>query len=176
MCGIVGLLAPVEGGRVQSPSKVVRRMAGTLHHRGPNAQGFVDYPGVPTGMARLSIVDLATGDPPIANEDESAGAGRTARTVYRRIAWGWRSRPERGPLRAYTATLQPCARSCETRCGVGIRNVSALAEALRHVLLHREEATMVGRRGRAVAVEHFDYRVRGAKLSAFIADLRLRNT
>src|SRR5665647_453370 len=50
---------------------MVRTMAGTLHHRGPDSQGFVDYPGVSIGMTRLSIIDLETGDPPIANEDES---------------------------------------------------------------------------------------------------------
>jgi asparagine synthase (glutamine-hydrolysing) len=69
MCGIVGLLAPVE--REESPpqSGLVRRMAGTLNHRGPDSEGFVDYPGVSMGMTRLSIIDLETGDPPIANED-----------------------------------------------------------------------------------------------------------
>ena len=46
-------------------------MAGTLHHRGPDSEGFVDYPGVSIGMTRLSIIDLETGDPPIANEDGS---------------------------------------------------------------------------------------------------------
>jgi asparagine synthase (glutamine-hydrolysing) len=46
-------------------------MVGTLHHRGPDAAGFIDYPGVSMGMARLSIIDLDTGDPPIANEDGS---------------------------------------------------------------------------------------------------------
>lgn len=71
MCGIVGLLAPVTSGYPEQPSDVVRRMAGTLHHRGPDAQGFVDYPGVSIGMTRLSIIDLETGDPPIANEDGS---------------------------------------------------------------------------------------------------------
>lgn len=71
MCGIVGLVGPVEAGGQQSPSSVVRRMAGTLDHRGPDAQGFADYPGVSIGMTRLSIIDLETGDPPIANEDDS---------------------------------------------------------------------------------------------------------
>ena len=31
----------------------------------------MDYPGVSIGMTRLSIIDLETGDPPIANEDGS---------------------------------------------------------------------------------------------------------
>jgi len=50
-------------------------------------------------------------------------------------------------------------------------DVPALEEALRHVLLHPTEAHAVGRRGREVAVRHFDYRVVGARLAAFIADL-----
>jgi asparagine synthase (glutamine-hydrolysing) len=71
MCGIVGLLAPVVPTDAEPPADLVRRMAGTLHHRGPDSDGFVDYPGVSIGMTRLSIIDLETGDPPIANEDGS---------------------------------------------------------------------------------------------------------
>jgi asparagine synthase (glutamine-hydrolysing) len=71
VCGIAGLLAPADDATGQQPADVVRRMAGLLHHRGPDSQGFVDYPGVCIGMTRLSIIDLDTGDPPIANEDGS---------------------------------------------------------------------------------------------------------
>ena len=71
MCGIVGLLKPVEGESPPSSSDIVRAMAGTLRHRGPDSEGFVDHPGVSIGMTRLSIIDLETGDPPIANEDHS---------------------------------------------------------------------------------------------------------
>jgi len=71
MCGIVGLLAPASSQSEPSLGDLVRTMAGTLQHRGPDSQGFVDYPGVSIGMTRLSIIDLETGDPPIANEDES---------------------------------------------------------------------------------------------------------
>jgi glycosyltransferase involved in cell wall biosynthesis len=49
---------------------------------------------------------------------------------------------------------------------------SALARTIRRVLLAREEAEVVGRRGREVAVAHFDYRVVTAKVSAFIAGIR----
>jgi len=71
VCGIVGLLAPVTSEGPQSPRHGVRSMAATLDHRGPDARGFADYPGVSIGMTRLSIIDLETGDPPIANEDET---------------------------------------------------------------------------------------------------------
>jgi glycosyltransferase involved in cell wall biosynthesis len=53
-------------------------------------------------------------------------------------------------------------------------DVPALATALRHVLLHSAEAANVGRRGREVAVQSFDYRVVGARVAAFIADLEAR--
>ena len=72
MCGIVGFVALVEDERQQPPSNFVWRMAGTLNHRGPDAECFVDYPGMSRGMSRLSIIDLATGDPRMAKEDGSA--------------------------------------------------------------------------------------------------------
>ncbi len=51
-------------------------------------------------------------------------------------------------------------------------DVPALEMALRHVLLHPTEAQAVGRRGRDVALRYFDYRVVGAHVASFIAELR----
>ena len=53
-------------------------------------------------------------------------------------------------------------------------DVPALAAAVRHVLLNSEEGAAVGDRGRQVALDYFDYRVVGASIAAFIADLRER--
>ncbi|HEY8192511.1 MAG TPA: asparagine synthase (glutamine-hydrolyzing) [Gaiellaceae bacterium] len=65
MCGICGLASkggPVDPGRL-------RTMSATLVHRGPDADGeLVDGP-VGLASRRLSIIDLAGGDQPIANED-----------------------------------------------------------------------------------------------------------
>ncbi|HEY5492900.1 MAG TPA: glycosyltransferase family 4 protein [Gemmatimonadaceae bacterium] len=47
-----------------------------------------------------------------------------------------------------------------------------LAQRLRHVLLHPDEAALVGAKGRATARKHFDYRVHGRRLLLFIDDLR----
>jgi len=47
-------------------------------------------------------------------------------------------------------------------------------EASRSILAHPTEALAVGRRGRDVAIRLFDYRVVGAKLAAFIAELSQR--
>ena len=46
-------------------------MAAALRHRGPDGRGVHGGPGVGLGVQRLAIVDLATGDQPIGNEDGS---------------------------------------------------------------------------------------------------------
>jgi asparagine synthase (glutamine-hydrolysing) len=68
MCGIAGFVAPPG---VRADPRVIERMIGTLRHRGPDAVGhFVDG-RVALGVARLRVIDLATGDQPLANEDGS---------------------------------------------------------------------------------------------------------
>lgn len=46
-------------------------MIRAMRHRGPDGYGFLVASGVGLAHARLSIIDLATGDQPIHNEDES---------------------------------------------------------------------------------------------------------
>lgn len=46
-------------------------MAAAIVHRGPDDEGFYSNSEVILGMRRLSIIDLAGGHQPIANEDES---------------------------------------------------------------------------------------------------------
>ena len=69
MCGIAGI-AFREPSRPADP-RMVHRMADALRHRGPDGEGFHLAPGIGLGFRRLSIVDLATGDQPIFNEDRS---------------------------------------------------------------------------------------------------------
>src|SRR5215211_6691088 len=65
MCGICGLAS--RGGPAD-PDRL-RAMSATLVHRGPDSDGhLVDGP-VGLAARRLSIIDLETGDQPIANED-----------------------------------------------------------------------------------------------------------
>src|SRR5438128_3158349 len=65
MCGICGTAST---GRAVDPDRLAR-MSATLAHRGPDSDGM--YVDGPVGLAarRLSIIDLETGDQPIANED-----------------------------------------------------------------------------------------------------------
>jgi asparagine synthase (glutamine-hydrolysing) len=67
MCGICGV-AFSDPDRTLDPS-VLRAMADTLRHRGPDSDGYLCEPGIALGFRRLSIVDLETGDQPIFSED-----------------------------------------------------------------------------------------------------------
>ncbi len=67
MCGICGI---VSANGPADPERLAR-MSSKLVHRGPDSNGtFVEGPAA-LAARRLAIIDLATGDQPIANEDES---------------------------------------------------------------------------------------------------------
>ncbi len=66
MCGICGLVS-LTGERVDRD--VVTRMNDALSHRGPDAAGVFCDGVAAIANRRLSIIDLAGGDQPIANED-----------------------------------------------------------------------------------------------------------
>jgi asparagine synthase (glutamine-hydrolysing) len=68
VCGIAGEIR--WDGR--APLAVGAPLA-TLRHRGPDAEGSFEGEHGWVGQTRLSIIDLETGDPPIANEDGSMG-------------------------------------------------------------------------------------------------------
>jgi asparagine synthase (glutamine-hydrolysing) len=69
MCGIVGIAR--GAGAPRTSVEDVRRMASAIVHRGPDDEGFYAADEIVLGMRRLSIIDLAGGHQPIANEDES---------------------------------------------------------------------------------------------------------
>src|SRR5687767_6699317 len=69
MCGICGLATNDPSQPVEET--IIARMASALVHRGPDGQGALVAPGVGLGVRRLAIVDLETGDQPIASEDGS---------------------------------------------------------------------------------------------------------
>jgi asparagine synthase (glutamine-hydrolysing) len=67
VCGICGKLALDREARV-SP-ELLKSMADTIYHRGPDDEGFYLSGPVGLGFRRLSIIDLNTGHQPISNED-----------------------------------------------------------------------------------------------------------
>jgi asparagine synthase (glutamine-hydrolysing) len=69
MCGICGIVNSDPGQPVQKA--VLAGMNEAMCHRGPDAHGFYLKGPLGLGHRRLSIIDLATGQQPMTNEDES---------------------------------------------------------------------------------------------------------
>ena len=67
MCGIAGIFDFRR--RAEIDRALLHRMTDIIDHRGPDGDGFHYAPGVGLGHRRLAIVDLATGDQPLFNED-----------------------------------------------------------------------------------------------------------
>ena len=78
MCGICGLIY-LDGRPI--PESLVKSLADTLRHRGPDEEGYYlnpralgqgeTGPSVALGHRRLSIIDLSSGKQPLANEDKT---------------------------------------------------------------------------------------------------------
>lgn len=66
MCGIAGF-GGGSGISAETARPLLEKMIRTLGHRGPDGFGFHAEPGVGLAHARLSIIDLSTGDQPIHN-------------------------------------------------------------------------------------------------------------
>ncbi|ABS25455.1 asparagine synthase (glutamine-hydrolyzing) [Anaeromyxobacter sp. Fw109-5] len=70
MCGIAGCVALRDG--LPPPAlEDLRAMVGAIRHRGPDELGLYRDRRAGLGHARLSIIDLATGQQPLSNEDGS---------------------------------------------------------------------------------------------------------
>ncbi len=68
MCGIAGILSLRDG--IAPPSlEQLSLMVGALSHRGPDGCGAYRDSRAGLGHARLSIIDLVTGQQPLSNED-----------------------------------------------------------------------------------------------------------
>ncbi len=69
MCGITGLFD--TRARRDFDRALLQRMNDSQAHRGPDGEGLHLEPGVGLGHRRLSIIDVATGQQPLYNEDGS---------------------------------------------------------------------------------------------------------
>jgi asparagine synthase (glutamine-hydrolysing) len=67
MCGICGFANPVFQKEIHR--QLLKRMTELLRHRGPDSEGVFLAQGIALGVRRLSIIDLKTGDQPIASEN-----------------------------------------------------------------------------------------------------------
>ena len=69
MCGITGIFDTRGGSEINRA--VLQRMNDSQLHRGPDEGSLHIEPGVGLGHRRLSIIDIATGQQPLFNEDGS---------------------------------------------------------------------------------------------------------
>lgn len=69
MCGICGIISLCDSRPVSLER--LKSMTAALAHRGPDDEGYFHSPQAGLGSRRLSIIDLAGGRMPIANEDGS---------------------------------------------------------------------------------------------------------
>src|SRR5688500_12506127 len=69
MCGIAGVL-DLKGGAPPGAAEL-ERMIRTVHHRGPDEQSVKCDGPVGLAHARLSIIDVASGQQPVSNEDRT---------------------------------------------------------------------------------------------------------
>jgi len=63
MCGIAGY--------TNHNDEILKKMTDTLHHRGPDGEGFYFDENIAMGFRRLSIIDISGGSQPIFNEDKN---------------------------------------------------------------------------------------------------------
>ena len=71
MCGLAGLFSPRSTEPRVYERALVERMTDAIFHRGPDEGGAHIEPHVALGHRRLSIIDVATGQQPLFNEDGS---------------------------------------------------------------------------------------------------------
>jgi asparagine synthase (glutamine-hydrolysing) len=107
MCGIAGFAdgrygtGPSASDNYEQARAVLQGMCAAIRHRGPDDEGLLVDTGVALGMRRLSIVDLATGQQPIHNED------RTVWVVFNGEIYNYRAlrnELEAGGHRFYTGS------------------------------------------------------------------------
>jgi asparagine synthase (glutamine-hydrolysing) len=126
MCGIVGIVK-LDPREVVAEARLTQ-MRDTLYHRGPDAEGlFLDGP-VGLGSRRLSIVDVAGGHQPMANEDGSVWVVLNGE-IYNHAALrpGLEARGHRYRTRSDTETILHLYEDEGERCVERLRGMFAFA-------------------------------------------------
>ena len=122
MCGIAGVVG-------QRPDRdVLERMAAAIVHRGPDASGILLDDRAGFAFRRLSIIDIAGGDQPIFNEDESAAIILNGEIYnYRELRGGLVQRGHHFRTRSDVETVLHLWEEKGERCLHDLRGMFALA-------------------------------------------------
>jgi asparagine synthase (glutamine-hydrolysing) len=142
MCGISGMVGPDAVDR-----DALARMTRALEHRGPDDEGFFvreyeDGVAVGLGFRRLSIIDLETGNQPIANEDGSVQLVFNGEIYnFRELRADLESRGHRFATNADTEVIVHLYEEHGADCTSHLNGMFALAlwnEARRELVLARD--------------------------------------
>lgn len=68
MCGLVGY---IDKQNKKTKKEIIKKMADTIIHRGPDGEGYFIDENIAMGFRRLSIIDLEGGNQPLYNEDKT---------------------------------------------------------------------------------------------------------
>ncbi|WP_193369802.1 XrtA/PEP-CTERM system amidotransferase [Pelagibius marinus] len=94
MCGLVGLFNSVATRSIDR--SLLQTMTDSLAHRGPDGSGFYVHDGIGLGHRRLSIIDLAGGQQPMHNEDDTVSVVYNGEIYnFRELAKSLRNRGHR---------------------------------------------------------------------------------
>jgi len=140
MCGIVGIvnLDPRES----VDEALLKRMRDVLRHRGPDGEGLWTEGPVGLGHRRLAIVDVAGGQQPMPNEDESCWIVYNGE-IYNHAALrpGLEARGHRYRTRSDTETIVHLYEEEQELCVERLRGMFAFAlwdRARERLLLARD--------------------------------------
>ncbi len=140
MCGIAGMVYTDPGHPVDRA--LLRRMTDTMVHRGPDAEGFHIGLGVGLGHRRLSIIDLATGDQPVFNEDRTVAVVFNGEIYnFQELRAGLEARGHRFATRTDTEAIVHAYEEYGEGCVERFRGMFAFAvwdERARRLLLARD--------------------------------------
>ena len=139
MCGICGIF---ESGQKPVEQAVLKRMADTLQHRGPDAEGFYAAPGVGLAHRRLSIIDVAGGAQPLSNEDGTVWISFNGEIYnFQDLTARYLSRGHHFRTRSDTETIVHLYEELGEACFAELRGMFALAiwdERRRRLILARD--------------------------------------
>jgi len=127
VCGIAGIITRNPVGKAS-----LERMLATMHHRGPDDQGTFNVQrstfNVALGMRRLSIIDVASGDQPIYNEDDTLAIICNGEIYnYRELTSELKSRGHRFATRSDTEAIVHAYEEWGADCVHRLRGMFAFA-------------------------------------------------
>jgi len=132
MCGIAGTIGPTASLAGMTACELIKQMCDVIEHRGPDDWGFrienFDDSKLAIGMRRLSIIDVASGQQPISNEDGTVWIVFNGEIYnYRELREGLIARGHRFATRTDTETIVHLYEEEGERCVERLRGMFGLA-------------------------------------------------